>query len=628
MRVSPIVFFCLLSVAPLCRAQEDPFVWLENVESPKALSWVRQQNERTMKILSARPDFKLFEEQSRRILDSEERIPGVSIRGDYLYNFWQDAAHPRGIWRRCPLDEFRKDSPKWEEVLDIDALCKKDGESWVWKGASFLAPENRLCLVSLSRGGGDAVIVREFDTSTRSFVENGFSLPEAKSEISWKDADHVWVGTDFGEGSLTSSGYPRIVRLWKRGTPLSEAKTIFEGETTDVSVGAYTIRRPEGSTDIVYRSPAFFKGEYFIRLGGRLVRLDLPEDAQFNGVFADQMLVSLRSEWKPAETTYPAGSLLTISIDDFLRGGRNFESLFTPEAKTSFEGLAFTRDTLLLATLENVKGRLAELKFNEGNWQRRNIPLPGPGQPAISAASSFAPYFFFSYSDFLTPESLYLVDAGGGVSRIKNGPVFFNADGMQVKQFEAVSADGTKIPYFLVTPPAFKADGSAPTLLYGYGGFEISLTPFYSGIFGKNWLERGGVLVIANIRGGGEFGPAWHEAALRENRPRAFEDFIAVGEDLVRRKITSHSHLGIMGGSNGGLLVGAVMILKPDLAKAVVCQVPLLDMKRYNHLLAGASWMAEYGNPDLKSDWEFMKTWSPYQNVRPDAKYPEALRSS
>jgi len=600
-------------------------MWLEQVESPKALSWVHEQSEKTLEFLSGQPNFETFRKESLKIMDSDERVPSIRILGDSLYNFWQDADHPRGIWRRCSLPEFLGPSPNWETVLDVDALCRAEDESYVWKGASCLGPENRLCLVSLSRGGGDAVIVREFDTSKKSFVKGGFELPEAKNDIGWKDADHVWVGTDFGEGSLTSSGYPRMVKLWTRGTPLEDATTIFEGKNSDVSVGAYTLRTPDGVYDMVYRTPAFFRGEYFIRLGDRLVRLDVPEDAQFQGIFSDQLLLSLRSDWKPGSKNLIKGSLLAISLDDFLQGKRDFQTLFEPTARSSFAGVAPTDGALLLATMENVKGRLAELRFDRGKWEQKQVPLPGLGEPEIAASSSFAPFYFFSYSDFLTPESLYLVDAGGKSRRVKQGPKFFDATGMKVQQLEAVSADGTKIPYFLVTPPGFQADGKAPTLLYGYGGFEISMTPFYSGTFGKLWLEGGGVLVIANIRGGGEFGPAWHEAALRENRPRAFEDFIAVGEDLVRRKITSHRHLGMMGGSNGGLLVGAVMVLKPDLAHAVVCQVPLLDMKRYSHLLAGASWMAEYGNPDVPEDWKFMKTWSPYQNLRQDVDYPEAL---
>ncbi len=625
MRIASALFVCILLMAPMCRAQEDPFLWLEDVEGPKALAWVHQQSERTLKLLSEQPEFEAFREESRKIMDSEARIPSIRILGDALYSFWQDAEHPRGIWRRCSFEEFQKTSPKWEIVLDIDRLNRKEHQSWVWKGASCLEPEGRLCMVSLSRGGGDAVVAREFDAEKKSFIEGGFELPEAKSEIGWKDADHLWVATDFGENSLTSSGYPRIVKLWTRGTKLAEAETIFEGEDSDVAVGAYTLRNPDGAYDIISRTPAFFRGEYYLRLADRLVRLDLQEDAALHGIFKDQLLISLRSDWQPAERSYEKGSLLGISLDDFLRGKRDFEILYQPTERSSFAGVAPTRDRLLLATLEKVKGRLTELRFSEGKWTRKEVALPGPGQPEISAVSEFNPNYFFSYSDFLTPESLYLVDAGGEPKRIKEGPEFFDSAGMKVEQLEATSADGTKIPYFLVTPRGFRADGKAPTLLYGYGGFEISMTPFYSGIFGKLWLARGGVLVIANIRGGGEFGPSWHEAALRENRPRAFEDFIAVGEDLIHRKITSHRHLGIMGGSNGGLLVGAVMVLKPDLANAVVCQVPLLDMKRYSHLLAGASWMAEYGNPDLPSDWEFMKTWSPYQNVRKDAAYPEAF---
>ncbi len=606
-------------------AGDDPFLWLEEVEGAKALEWVAEQSAATTKVLEARPEFEPIRKQTLEILDSADRIPYVGIRGNDLYNFWQDEEHVRGIWRRTSLEQYRQAEPEWGTVLDIDALVESEGESWVWKGPTCLAPDYRHCMVALSRGGGDAVVYREFDTETNTFVSDGFTLPEAKSEVNWRDADHLWVGTDFGEGSLTDSGYPRIVKLWTRGTPLEAAVTVFEGKAEDVSVGAYSQHTPEGRYDIIYRTPAFFRGERFLRLGERLVKLDLPDDVQFQGFFKDRLLIALRSDWTVGGTTYPQDALMALNLDAFLRGCRSFDLLFEPSAKVSLAGVAWTRDRLLMTTLDNVRGRLYELQPTAEGWDRKQVSLPGLGQASFAATSKDQDLYFFAYQDFLTPSSLWLVNGDTKPEKLKSTPAFFDTEGMTVTQHEATSADGTLIPYFLVTPKDYTPTGENPTLLYGYGGFEISETPFYSAVWGTAWLERGGVAALANIRGGGEFGPAWHQAALKSNRNKSFEDFIAVAEDLAKRKITSPEHLGIMGGSNGGLLVGAVMTQRPDLFDAVVCQVPLLDMKRYNKLLAGASWMAEYGNPDIPEEWAFIQKWSPYHNLAKDADYPEAL---
>ena len=603
---------------------EDPYLWLEEVDGTQPLAWVEEQNTGTLKVLEAVPEFKAIHARNLEILNSDARIPEVAIQGAYLYNFWQDSEHVRGLWRRTSQDEFQKSDPAWETVLDLDILAAAEDENWVWKGASCLPPEFRRCMVSLSRGGGDATVSREFDTRFRAFIKDGFNLPEAKSRVDWRDANSLWVGTDFGEGSLTTSGYPRTARLWHRGTPLAAAQIIFAGTPEDVSAGALSIHTPEGRYDMVNRTPAFFRGDHFIRLGERLVKLDLPEDVNFEGFFKDEMLISLRSDWTTGDRTYPQDALLAIHLDRFLQGNRDFHILFEPSERISLGQVATTRDKLLLTTLDNVRGRLYRLTPADGSWSREEIPLPGLGRVRISASSEDSEIWFYSYTDFLTPSSLFLV-AGGKPLQVKSMPAFFDADGMEVVQREATSRDGTKIPYFLITPRGFAANGKSPALLYGYGGFEISMTPQYSGIAGTAWLERGGVYALANIRGGGEFGPRWHQAALRAERHKAFEDFIAVGEDLVATGVTSTQHLGIMGGSNGGLLVGASFVQRPDLFKAVVCQVPLLDMRRYNKLLAGASWMAEYGNPDKPEDWAFMKTWSPYQNVKEDVDYPRVF---
>jgi prolyl oligopeptidase len=604
--------------------ETDQFLWLEDVNGQKALAWAKEHSARTVKELQAVPEYAPTLKKAMEIYDSKERIPDPNLMGQLVYNFWQDPEHERGIWRRAPLASYRTGAPAWETVLDIDALDKVEGKQWVFKGGDCLPPAYARCLVSLSRGGGDAVEIRELDTASKAFVPGGFLVPEAKSRVSWKDADTVWLGTDFGEGSLTTSGYPRIVKQWRRGAPMAEARTIFEGKSEDMIAAGSTLFTPEGSYDIVVRVPAFFQEETYLVLGGRLVKADVPLDAEMRGVFKDHLLVSLRSDWNVGGATYREGSLLSIALDDLLQGKRSFAVVFEPSARVSLSGVSTTRDRVVMTTLDNVISKMYRLTLAGGAWSREEVELPGIGSAGVAAASDEADVFFFSYSDFLTPSSLYFSEAGK-VEKVKSLPAFFDATGMKVAQYEATSKDGTKIPYFVEMPKGFVADGKAPALLYGYGGFEQSMTPGYSGVTGAAWLVKGGVRVVANIRGGGEFGPAWHKAALKENHYRNFDDFIAVAEDLVARNISSPRHLGIMGGSQGGLLVGGTFTKRPDLFNAVVCQVPLADMQRYNKLLAGASWMAEYGNPDVPEEWAYIKTWSPYQNLRKDAKYPKVF---
>jgi prolyl oligopeptidase len=616
------VLFLSWAASAAAQPADDPFSWLEEVQGEKALAWVKQQNAKTTAVLEARPEYKPVFARTLEILDSKEKIPFPSLRGETVYNFWKDDAHERGIWRRTSLASYRTATPEWETVLDVDALAKAEGKSWVFQGATCLAPAYVRCMVSLSVGGSDASVRREFDAAAKQFVAGGFSLPEAKSRVSWRDENTLWVGTDFGPGSLTTSGYPRIVKLWKRGTPLSEARTVYEGKTSDMSVGGHTEVLSDGHYDVVTRTPAFYRHESFLVLGDRLVRLDVPEDSQLREFFRDRLLFSLRSDWTVGGKTYRAGSLLAAPVDDLLRGLRRYDVLFEPSERVSLAAVTRTRDRVLIGTLDNVMSRVKSLAFEDGTWKTTEMPTPGLGTTSFSATDDQTNTFFFTYQDFTTPTSLWLSEGGGKAAKVKSMPAFFDAAGMNGQQLEAVSKDGTKIPYFLVTPKGFVADGKAPTLLYGYGGFESSQLPRYSGVVGSAWLARGGVYVLANIRGGGEFGPAWHNAAVREQHIHNFEDFAAVARDLIARKITSARHLGIMGGSQGGLLVGGTFTLYPDLFHAVVAQVPLADMKRFSHLLAGASWMAEYGDPDKPEDWAFIRTWSPYELLKPDAKYP------
>jgi prolyl oligopeptidase len=611
---------------------EDPYLWLEDVTGDRALEWVRERNAVTVKELEAERDFTAIRDQARTILDSKERIPAVTKRGKWLYNFWRDDANPRGLWRRTTLAEFRKPDTRWETVLDVDALAQRENENWVWGGAECLFPDYERCMLTLSRGGSDASVRREFDIATRSFVTGGFELPEAKSEIAWKDRDTLYVATDFGAGSLTESGYPRVIKEWKRGSPLSAAGFVYEGSVTDVAVSPSVERHRGFRRDFVTRSPTFFTFENYYRTGGKLEKLDVPVDARMETVRAS-MFVQLKSQWNIGGRSYPQGALLVIPFDAFRKGSRTFDVLFAPSDTKSLAEYVVTRNYVLVNELDDVVSHVYEWKRTAKGWTRREVAVPPQGNIEIrglgddeDTSDGLGDAYFLTHQDFLTPPTLYLARAGTDArEKLRGMPAFFDASGMSIKQFFATSRDGTRVPYFVVLPKDAAFDGKQPTLLYGYGGFEISSTPFYSGTVGSGWLARGGVYVVANIRGGGEYGPRWHQAALKEHRQLAFDDFIAVAEDLIARKLTSPEHLGIYGGSNGGLLVAAVMLQRPELFHAVVSAVPLLDMKRFNKLLAGASWVAEYGNPDDPKEWDYIARYSPYQNVKKDVKYPRVL---
>jgi prolyl oligopeptidase len=627
MRLSALMLLAGLSApAGAQNVNEDPYLWLEGVEDAKALDWVRAQNAVSEKQLAGDPDFEALRGSLLEILDSNVRIPYVSKMGAYYYNFWRDKNNPQGVWRRTTLAEYRKESPKWEVLLDIDALGKAEGVNWVWGGANCLRPAYDRCLISLSRGGADADVTREFDVSDKAFVIGGYSRPEAKGQIGWIDIDTVYVSTDFGPGSMTSSGYPRIAKEWKRGTPMSAAKTVYEGQESDISVGAYRDDTPGFERDFVYRGLTFYTNELYLRdKSGTLTKLDLPDGAQ-KGAFREWLSVELRQPWTVGGREYQAGSLLAIRLEAFLSGARNFDVLFEPAQNTSLASTAVTKDHVIINVLEDVKNRLYVLTPGNNGWTRAPLAgAPAFGAVGISAVDADESNdYFMTVTDYLTPTSLLLGTVGRTPEKLKQLPGFFDASQHEISQQFATSKDGTRVPYFIVSKKNLVRNGKNPTLLYGYGGFEVSLTPNYSAGVGRAWLSQGGVYVVANIRGGGEYGPRWHQAALKADRNKAYEDFAAVAEDLIARKITMSKHLGIQGGSNGGLLMGNMTVMYPQLFGAVVCQVPLLDMKRYHKLLAGASWMAEYGNPDT-DDWSFLKAYSPYQNVRKDVRYPPVL---
>lgn len=606
---------------------DDAYLWLEEVTGEKPLAWVKERNAESVAELTGSPQFRGLEARLLEILDSDARIPFVSKGGKYFYNFWRDAKHKKGLWRRTTLEEYHKPHPEWETVLDLDALAAEENENWVWKGHRFLKPADERAIVWLSRGGADASVTREFDVTTKSFVKDGFQLPEAKSWVAWRDLDSVYVGTDFGAGSLTVSGYPRIVKQWRRGTPLADAALVYEGQPSDYRVDAFRDLTPGFERDWVERSPTFWTSELFLRRDGKLIKIEKPDDAKVSA-HRDLLYIELRSTWETGGKTYPAGALLAADFERFLAGERYFDVLFEPAERKSLSDYFATPHYVVLNELDNVRNRLYLLSRKEGRWQREELP-GAAGYNTISASpvdADESDAYFLTVTGYLTPTTLAYGTLGqGSAEQLKQSPSFFDTKGLAVSQREAVSKDGTRVPYFLVGRKDLPLDGKNPTILYGYGGFEISLVPGYQAVTGAAWLEPGGVFVVANIRGGGEFGPKWHQAALKQNRHKAYDDFVAVAEDLIKTRVTSPGHLGIMGGSNGGLLMGNMLTRRPELFKSVVCQVPLLDMRRYTKLLAGASWAAEYGDPDDPQEWEFIRTFSPYHNLRKEQKYPRTL---
>lgn len=606
---------------------EDPFMWLEEVEGEKAINWVKARNNRSLEVIKSHPKFDALYENNKKLFNSNERIPYVSQMNGYLYNFWRDDKHVRGIYRRTTMEEYRKDSPEWETVLDMDALAETDGENWVYKGMSCRYPVYDRCLVNLSRGGADATVIKEFNLDNKTFVEGGFYLPESKNSVAWVDLNTVMVGADFGEGSMTDSGYARTTRMWKRGTNANDAPTIFEGKQTDVGIWPTMIYDGETAYKFIIQGDSFYTRSWYLLDDNNQAKvLDLPQDIGFSGLINGQAIFELKSDWQLNDETYKQGNLISIGFKDYLAGSKDFERIMQPANNTSISSVVTSKNYVLVNTLQDVSSVIYQMSYDKGAWTSHQVELPVFGAMSVSGSSDQNDDIFINYSNHLTPSTLYHYNAATGDSKaLKSLPEMFDTKGLKVEQFFMTAKDQTKVPYYAIMKKDVVLDGKNPTILYGYGGFEVSLTPSYSSTTGTNWLDDGGVYVIANIRGGGEYGPAWHQAALKENRHIAFNDFIGVAEDLIAKGITSPQHLGIYGGSNGGLLVGAAFTLRPDLFNAVVCAVPLLDMKRYNKLLAGASWMGEYGNPDVPEEWAYIKTYSPYHNLDENLDYPKVF---
>jgi len=602
---------------------DDPYLWLEDVHGARALAWVKAQNAKSTAVLQADSDYQKDYDAILRVLDATDRIPYGELDHQYVFNFWQDAQHPKGIWRRTSIADYANATPAWDVLLDVDKLAADERENWVWKGADC-TPSLKRCLLTLSRGGGDAAVVREFDPDTRAFAKGGFELAEAKSQITWLDEDTVIFGTDFGAGSMTSSGYPRLVKVWKRGEPMASARTVYEGKESDVASVGVVFHDPAGTIALVQRAPSFFTAEYYeLGADGTTRQLPLPLGADLKGAQGRSLLFTLREDWTPpGRASLAKGSLIAYTLPALgSTGEAAIAVLYAPDAHSAIDQVAAGRDAVYVSINHDVTGSIHVFRVGaSGTWSESRLELPAAGSTHIVSTNNWGPEAQFRFESYTTPTTLYATGGQGKPVAIKSLPARFDATNLATEQFFATSSDGTRVPYFVTRSRSLT--GPAPTVLYGYGGFEISLTPSYSANFGMLWLTRGGVYVVANIRGGGEYGPAWHQAALLENRQKAYDDFQAVAADLVRRGITTAKQLGIMGGSNGGLLVSASMVERPELFGAVVCQVPLIDMIRYTQIGAGASWEAEYGDPAKPADRAWIMKYSPYQNVRNDKRYP------
>jgi prolyl oligopeptidase len=624
------------NTAPVAE-KPDPYTWLEDIHSDRAMAWVKAENERSAAVLQADPRYAEYKAEALKVLESPDRLASPVFRNGEIYNTWQDATHVRGIVRKTTLADYLTAQPNWQTVIDYDALAKADNERWVQHGLNCLYPGDNVCLAGLSAGGEDADTLREFDLKTGKFVAadaGGFVLPKSKQRVTWVDKDTLLIARDWGAGSMTQSSYPYIVKEWKRGQPLDQAKEVFRGSASDGGYGVspFAMNDAQGHQAVLIARPlSTFEVELSLYTAGGVKRLALPKKAQPAGLLDGQMIVIIDEPWKPegSDKTFAEGSVLSLDLAAVEKDPVHLKPtvVFAPTDKEFEQQVASTRNHLLITTLDHVQGRAYEYsRSRTGAWTRKKLEVPDNLTVGVITTNTSDDKFFLSLTGFLTPSSLELGDeATGELKVVKTLPAEFDASKDVVEQLEATSKDGTKVPYFVVHPKAMHYDGSNPTLLTAYGGFQVSETPRYNGTTGKLWLEHGGVYVLANIRGGGEFGPAWHEAGLKTHRQRIYDDFAAVGEDLIARKITSPRHLGIEGGSNGGLLMGVEFNQHPDLWNAVVIQVPLLDMLGFEHMSAGASWVGEYGSVTVPEERKFLASISPYNNLDPNKKYPEPL---
>ncbi|MCY4199621.1 MAG: prolyl oligopeptidase family serine peptidase [Gammaproteobacteria bacterium] len=623
----PLIF--LLTMNLQAGDEEDSYLWLEEVLGSEALDWVETQNDASRARLESDERFAAIRDAALAVYSATDRIAYARHAGERVFNFWQDERHVRGILRAASIDSYLKGAPEWETLLDIDVLAEAEGENWVYKGSTCLRPDFERCMISLSRGGADAVVVREFNVRRKAFVEDGFTSDEAKQGVEWLDQDHLLIGKAGSGFRSTDSGYSAEVRLWKRSQPLEDSRRLFEVPDDYVSASPVVVRSSAGAYVFAAGSPEFFR-EQVSYLGDPLAddsaptRLPLPEDIDWRGMFGERIIALTRSAWEIDGELHPAGALIAVPLDALLQGDLSgVETVLVPPETGAIQSVQVARSHLYVSVMDNVRTRLVRVARGELGWTETQVDVPSTGTLSIVSATSESDLVFVNGEEFLVPDSLYAIDGAAKPRVIAQLPMRFDASAYVASQSFAMSADGTRVPYFLIK--GRDAQGPVPTLLYGYGGFEISLTPSYLSPLPVSWLEAGGAYAIANIRGGGEFGPAWHQAALQANRQRAYDDFAAVAEDLTDTGVTAPAKLGIYGGSNGGLLVGALLTQRPELFGAVVCAVPLLDMLRYHKLLAGASWIGEYGDPDVPEERAWLAAYSPYHNVRDDLDYPQVF---
>ena len=617
----------LLLNATLLKSQEatDPYLWLEDIEGEKSLEWVKTQNSASEKAFNETALFKSLNEKFLNVFNDEEKIAYPDLEGKYVYNFWQDARNERGIWRRMLKEDYIANKTNWESVIDLDELSKNENKKWVFGGANWLKPENNICLITLSDGGTDKSEIREFDAVKKEFVKDGFFVAASKGATEWVDKNTLLVAADFGAGSMTLSGYPRIIKKWARGTSINDAKTIMETDSTIVGVFPVSFYSNNKIHNALFKMISFFETEMYYLRDNEIKKLNIPLDAQIQGLYNMELMMALQSEWKINGTTYPAGALVSVDIDDDLNGKTNIKLILQPDEKSSIVSMSSSKDFIIVNVMENVQNKLIKYRLSENKWIGEEIKgIPEFGGIRLITSDNTSDDYFFHFSNFITPSTLYY-GQDTKIQMSKQLKDYFNASDLKVEQYWATSKDGTKIPYFIVHKKDMKMDGKNPVMLEAYGGFNISEQPYYGTTVGIGWLEQGGTYVLANIRGGGEFGPLWHQAAMKEKRQNAYDDFFSVAENLIERKITSPEHLGIFGWSNGGLLMGVAFTERPDLFRAVLVGAPLLDMKRYTKLLAGASWIGEYGDPDKSEDWAYLKKYSPYQNLKKDIKYPKVF---
>ncbi len=602
--------------------EEDPYLWLEEIEGEKQLDWVREQNAVSIEVLEAQPGYTSLKDRYIEAFNDKDRIAFPSLVGDYVYNLWQDENNERGLWRRMLKADYLAHKESWETVLDLDQLSEQEGRKWVFAGASWLGPENKKCLIYLSDGGTDENIIREFNAETLEFVKEGFSFESSKGGVTWIDENKVLVTRNFGDGTLTTSGYPRQAKILERGQSIDQAELLYEIPADDTGLFGGSFLSEGKRYVYLNRAITIWDSEIYYLSNGLLEKVVYPKDAQIQSFHKGELILSLQSDWYVNNKVYDQGTLVSFGLLDNLEGEFEVRTIYKPDDKSSYVSASSSKDFILINTMEDVQNKIWKYNFENGKWTGEALDTPGFGSMYLIDSYSESNDYFFLYSNFITPRTLYYGNAEDfePLKKIKD---FFNAEGLVIHQYFATSRDGTQVPYFIVHQKELVMNGKNPTLISAYGGFGVSQQPNYSYTMGIGWLEKGGVYVLANIRGGGEYGPTWHHAGRLDKKQNSYNDVYAITEDIIDKGISSPEHIGAFGWSNGGLMAGVLFTQRPDLFNAVVIGAPLLDMKRYSKLLAGASWVGEYGDPDNPEDWAYIREYSPYHNLKENLLYPE-----